>query len=149
MSLEAALAANTEALNRLSVLMEASNAGRAEALAAAESLKAAASGEKKTRTKKDEPEAPKTPKVEDYSGDAGIEKVRAVFGEYLGVDDEGERANRTKIVKKIFALLIKGVEKPRAGDIPEASRAQAVQWVKTLIAGEDVAELADEDEGLI
>lgn len=138
MSLEAALQENTAALKQVAALLEQNNAGRAEALAAAQALKADAEPKKRGRPAKDDKAA--APKPENYAGDEGIAKVRAAFGAYLGVDDADERETRKGFVRKILERF--GVEK--ATEIAEADRPQAVEWVNTLAKGENVPELADD-----
>jgi hypothetical protein len=75
---------------------------------------------------KDADAAPKAPTVED---------VHEVFSEFLGIDDQDERAKRKTFVKAILNEL--GAEK--ATLIPEESRAKAIQWVKDKLAGKKVS----------
>jgi hypothetical protein len=131
MSLEAALTANTEALNRVAALLEASNTGREAALAAAQSLSSGGEGKAATGRKK----------ADKVAGPPSVDDVRASFAAYLSVDDADEKAARKAMVKKILAKS--GVDK--ATEIPEGDRAQAIVWVKALQAGEDVAALNDEE----
>lgn len=143
MSLEAALAENTAALNKVAGLLETSNAGREAAIAAATAIqsgdKPASGRAKKTETKTDEKPA----------GPPSEQDVRDTFGTFLGVEDTAVRDVRKGQVKLILGKLGAG----KATEITEGDRAQAITWVKAFAAGEAVPELepaaAEKEESLI
>lgn len=170
MSLEAAIAANTQALTsampiweRVAALLEQSNEGRAAALAAAQNL--AQAEPKTTRTRKaaetktdtapasETPAAPATvtetpaaaPVVQEAPKVPTIEEVRQIFGNYMTVDDPTEREKRKSFVVSLLAEI--GVAK--AGEIPEDQRARAIDLVKRKQAGEDVNFSADPEDDLL
>jgi hypothetical protein len=70
-----------------------------------------------------------------------VEDVRAVFGDYMRVDDEAERDRRGARVKAILGEI----GAMRATEIPENQRAQAIRWVNDLKAGKSLSFIAEED----
>jgi hypothetical protein len=123
MSLEAALAANTEALKEVAALLRESNEGRAEALAAAK----AASGGTAPRgrkpkgqteeTKSEEPETEAPAKQEVPSADALSDKAK----DYLAVNDQAQRDARLAALREL------------TGSLPNSS-------------GKKIAQIEDEDD---
>lgn len=157
MSIEAALAENTAALNRVAQLLEESNAGRAEAIAAAKAATEGASTRRrapKTDTPAEPapaasaaPTAPAVPSVED---------VRAAFGTFLSVTDEAVKATRKSQVQQIIAFFGDDIPANEQGkrliaNVVEGQRAQAIAMVSAFGRGETPPELAapvqeEEDE---
>lgn len=150
MSLEAALTANTAALEKVAGLLAEGNKVRTELLSSA----GAVTG--KT------PKAPKAPKeevkpaapaggtgsaaldaiVKEYGGKLEEAAIRKEFGGYLGVTDEKEREARKPNVVAILAEL--GAAK--ATEIKEEDRAKAIFWLRKFAKGEKVDFKADLDD---
>lgn len=157
MSLEQSIDKLTEAVVKMTAVQEAGNAlleqvnsGREAAIRAAEKLgntpAAAPKATKTTKAAEAAPApapAPEKPAAEDFSGDAGAQKVREIWAGYCGVDDETERNIRTGFLQR--ALKKVGAEKLTA--VPEDKRALFAEWGRTLAAGENVEELAEESSG--
>jgi len=140
MTLETAIAELTEALKVNNNLLTQANTGRAEAMdmlsanARGTTAKQAAepSGEKKRGRPTKSAAMPAVPTVED---------VRAVFGDYMRVDDEAERDWRGARVKAILGEI----GAMRATEIPENQRAQAIRWVNDLKDGKSLSFITEED----
>ena len=139
MSIEISIQENTAALLTVAELLRESNAGRAEALAAAASISTDTKAAKAPKAPKPAAEPAPAPAP---AGPPTLDDVRAAFGAYLGVDDPTEKESRKATMVKILAKF--GVGK--ATEIAEKDRAQAITWAKTLTAGKDVPELEDEAE---
>jgi hypothetical protein len=139
MTLETAIAELTEALKLNSTLLTQANTGRAEAMdllsanaRGATAKQAAEPAEKKRGRPAKSAAMLAVPTVED---------VRAVFGDYMRVDDEAERDRRGTRVKAILSEI----GAMRATEIPENQRAQAIRWVNDLKAGNSLSFIAEED----
>jgi hypothetical protein len=141
MTLETAIAELTEALKVNSTLLTQANTGRVEAMdllsvntrGATAKQAAEPSAEKKRGRPAKSAAMPAVPTVED---------VRAVFGDYMRVDDAAERDRRGARVKAILGEI----GAMRATEIPEIQRAQAIRWVNDLKAGKSLSFIAEEDE---
>jgi len=130
MSLEQAIADLTTAIKENSALIVESNAGRKEAIAAAEAL-----AEKKAKAT--EPKKPgRPPKAKEATADDLFKGFEA----YLKVDDENERKTRKEFVVAILNEL--GVdavtEKPGKKGIAPEDRQKALDWLADKIAGKEV-----------
>ena len=139
MSLEAAIAELTEALKVNNSLLTQANSGRAEAmdmLSAKAKPAADKSAEPAPEKKRGRP-----PKSEAKPAVPTVEEVRAVFSDYMRIDDEAERDRRGDKVKAI----LKEIGALRATEIPEDRRAEAIQWVNDLKAGKTLSFMADQD----
>jgi hypothetical protein len=93
----------------------------------------------KKRTKKVEAEEEPAPKKRAPKAKAiSDEELAESFSEYLATDDEAERARRKVKAKRILTMF----EAPKAREIAQEHRAEALKMVKQLIA--DLA--SDEDD---
>ncbi len=135
----AAVNANTEALNAARGTVNVVNTGSAPA--------GDGDGEKRGRgrPKKDESEkagakadAP-AKKEEPKAAAVDDDTVRAVFGEFMGVDDPAEREKRKDFVKG----LLKDYGVAKALEIPDGKRAEAIEKVKA--EGERLAAEAEDE----
>lgn len=144
MSLEAALAANTEAMVGLTTALNESNAGRAAAVTAITGGEtAAATPPRKPRGAPAKTDAPKTEPAAAGPKVLSSDDVRTAAGTFLqAVDDKDERAKRKEFVKAVVAHFGASL----VTEIKEADRAQAVAWFEAKGRGEDVSFGGDEDE---
>ena len=149
MSLEAAIQANTDALSAFSALMATNNEllakineGREVAIQKIEENTAP----KASKAKAKEPEKATEPKVDDFSGDEGRNRIVQIVTDFLNVSDETEKTERMntlgRALVKLEAYAPDGKAKMSA--LPEGGRATLAGWLKTIAAGENVAELSEE-----
>ncbi|MEN3144581.1 hypothetical protein ABDF71_21565 [Ochrobactrum sp. WV_118_8] len=142
MSIEEALKANTEALNRNSELLEFLTSKARDGLTGKdESTKPAKASAKETEEKKPasrsrSTKAPKAPSAKDMS---------EATTNFLDVDDEGEYKDRRDLVKQIVDKF--GVKK--MSEIEEEDRQTALDFLDTYKNGDDpFAEDARKDDDL-
>jgi len=156
MSLEAAIAENTVALNRVAALLEASNAGREAAVqkiteATGDGAAARPAGrprvsaaEKKAAEEaaaKAAAEQAKTTTTTTTAAPPSVEDLRAAGGVYLGVSDDLKPARKV-FVKSILDHL--GIEK--IVDVADDDRAKVIGWFEASARGEKVVFDGDGDE---
>jgi hypothetical protein len=152
MSLEAKIEALTVAIEKNNALLEKANSGRDAAIAAAEKLQTGpASTAKATKaTKAAEPTAAAEPAAEDYSGDAGFQKVRTLAAEFLSAKEEAVLAARKTMFAKAIGVATSGATK--LPEVAEADRGKLADMIKTLLAGGTVEGVspaqAEEDDML-
>lgn len=151
MSLEAAVAENTAALNRVAALLEQSNAGRDAAIAkltetaGADATKPARApragrtpGPAAADTKPKEPEAQKNPAVPALPS---VDDVRAAASKFVTVEDESEKARRKEFLRAVVEHLgCKVVE------CAEEDRAKVIAWFEAKARGEAVSFSDSEDD---
>ena len=94
-------------------------------------------------------EKPATAKKADKPAELTEEAFRKAFGDFLGVSDKGLKETRKTQVSAILQHF--GVAK--ATEIPAENRAEAVGYVKALLAGQTPAfmneEAADDGDSLL
>lgn len=132
--LEEALRENTDALKEFTAVLRESNAGR-EAAVAAIAASAPASKPRAAKATAAEPKAP------DYTGEKGFEELKKLAAGYMAVDDAAERDTR----KGIFAKAIGKLGAAKLTEVKDGDRGQLAGWLIALTAGEDVAELAEDE----
>lgn len=146
MSLEAAIAENTAAINNLIATITASDKARAEGVTALNALKdGAAAGEPAKRgrpagSKKDEPAAAAPEKSK-----LTLDEVRKEFAEYMNVDDATEKEARVTIIKGIYAKL--GVAK--ALEIKPEQFRVALDYLNEAKNSDPAPDTAGDDDDLV
>jgi hypothetical protein len=167
MSLEEALKENTAAMNKLSVLVERQCqlaeqviAGQQKAIEVATGMQTGPATKTKPAPKAaakskaaekpaaaPEPTAePTPPPAEDYTGEKGAAALRTLCVQYLKhCEDATETAER----ESKFARALELLDATKLGELTDASRPKMALWIKTLLAGENVEELADTSDDLL
>jgi hypothetical protein len=162
MSLELALAANTDALNAVAALLKESNEGRVVAL---ETLKAAAeNGDKPasraagrpTAAEKKAAAAAATPAAEPAADTpvevaseavATVDALRAAAVAFNSTDDPTEHARRKDFIRAVIAEV--GIPEDDAGKVKVVNanaedRQKIIDWFAAFAAGEKVNFQADD-----
>lgn len=146
MSLEAAIAKLTAAVEQNSELLVKAAEGRERVLAAAESVSSTATRTTAARPKtetKAEPETKPEPKVET----ANMSEVQTTIASYIGEDGISDEEKKARNAKVIAVLSHPKVNAKKVSDIPPALEGAVVKAVNKLIAEGNV--LADEDTDLL
>lgn len=154
MSLEAALAEHTAALQANTAALIASNEGRDKAIAAAENLK---SGDSKPSTRKkaaDTPPAetaPQTAAPAESGPAATIEDVKSVVGSWLAIDEGDERQRRAKIVQSNLAEANAkfGTEAKKVTELSPDGVTFVVNAIRATRAAEEAQPAAEPDDDLV
>lgn len=140
MSLEAAITALTAAVTENNELLKISNAGRDAAIEVAKGASVAKPAAAKAKA--DSPKAePEQPKADDFAGDEGFGRMKAIVAGYLKVESKDEQQARAATLTKALGKL----DATKLGEVAEKNRPTLVAWINTLAAGENVEELADEE----
>lgn len=136
MSVEALLERIATAIEANTVELAKNTAGRGEAIAAAQAV-AAAPKTTRAAAKKDEP------KPVDYTGEKGFEEFKKLAGGWMAA---GGDETESEIRKALFIRILAKFDATKLGNLPEDKRAVAAGWINTLIAGENVEELAEPEK---
>ena len=161
MSIEAAIAENTAALNRVAALLEESNKGREAALAKLEKQvgtnptpAAAPADDKPARgrgrpPKEDAAPKEKTPEpVAEKKAEAPVypsqDEVREAAVAFMGVGDDEKQARRQFMKDVLAEVTLEGGDKI-VNTVPE-QRAKVIGWFKAFAAGEKVNFMEDEGD---
>lgn len=157
MSLEAAIQANTAALEGLIAalssntnVLEKVDAGREAAMSVIQANTGAKATTSKASTKADKPAetAAEKPKADDYAGDEGFARLKTgVITPYLNTDDKDEQKARMGVFAKALVKLgaVGDDGKPGLGKLPADKRVTLAGWVAALAKGENVPELAEDE----
>lgn len=158
MSLEAAVQANTAAIEALVAAVNSNievlqkvDAGREDAMRVIQANTGAKAAAPKASTKADKPAetASEKLKADDYAGDEGFARLKtSVVTPYLNTDDKDEQKARMGVFAKALVKLgaVGDDGKPGLGKLPADKRVTLAGWIETLAKGENVPELAEDEQ---